>query len=92
MSSLMFTLPFGGSPEIKEYLFSFTFLRVSPFGAIPNNYQIHNVLTEFSVPIYNSLILSEWFVKASSFLFIITPFQLHHAGFWPSLRAAPLRA
>lgn len=92
MSNLMFTLPFRGSPEIKEYLFLLTFWRVSPFGVIPNSYQIHTVLTEFSVSIYISLILGEWFVKASSFLFFTAPFQLRHAGFWPTLRAAPLRA
>lgn len=49
MPSLTCTLPFSGTPEIKEYLFLFTLWGMSPFGVIPNNYQTHTVLTEFFV-------------------------------------------
>lgn len=41
--------PFTVTPEIKEYLFPCTFWSVNPFGAIPDNYQIHTVLAESSV-------------------------------------------
>ena len=49
MASLLSTLPFSVTPEIKEYLFLCTFCRVNPFGAVSNNYQIPTVLTESSV-------------------------------------------
>lgn len=62
MASLLSTLPFSVTSEIKEYLFSCTFWRVSPFDAIPNNYQTHTVLTESSVFLHLYFSEPQWMV------------------------------